>query len=734
MSCRSPNPKCLVPFVILVFLVLGTVYSLATPPLEASDEFDHYPYVQYVQTQHRLPVMNPQNPEPWRQEGGQPPLYYLLMAGLTSWIDTSDLAEIRWLNKHAFIGIPGQVGNKNLVIHRPEREAFPWQGTVLAVHVARLASVVLGAVTVWLVWRVADALCPRSPWVGVTAAALTAFNPMFLFVSAAVNNDVLAALLGGLALLSLIMGDRWRRPLLADFWLGLVLGLGALVKLSLVAMIPLALLAIALRTWRQRPEASALRRIALIIGRWSLVVVTASAVGGWWYVRSWRLYGDPTGVNVFLEILGRRREPLTWQGLLGEFGTFRRTYWGLFGGVNVPAPEPVYVFYDLLSIAGLAGLALRAWRRRRAGIGIWWVPTLWAGILFVALMRWVLLYYSFQGRLVFPGIAALSTFLALGVGEWFPARWRPAAGRVVGGALLVLAAALPFVTILPAYVYPEPLTLNDVPPDLRVGPVDVGGVARLVGWELQPQVVRGGQNVEFVVYWEAVAPDGRDYISFANLLGRGHQPVGQVNRHPACGMVPTSLWQPGQVWRDLHRVPVARDAAAPSLLRVEVGLHDPQAKETLGVVSVGEAKLSPPEAQAPPDYPQLVELADGIALQGYDLSSSTVSSGEAITLTLHWEARAVPSTDYQVFVHLLGAGPDPVAQGDGPPLAGDYPTGMWAAGEVIADPRVIALPVDLPQGRYWLSVGMYDLETMARLPRLDGAGDSIEIPTAVEVR
>jgi 4-amino-4-deoxy-L-arabinose transferase-like glycosyltransferase len=733
--------RCLL-FIVPLFVVLGVIYSLVTPVLESSDEFDHYPYVQYVQMQHALPVMDPQDPGPWRQEAGQPPLYYILMAGLTSWIDTGDLAQVRWLNRHAFIGIPGQVGNKNLIIHQPEREALPWRGTVLAVHMIRLASVVLGAVTVWLVWRVAAQLCPSSSWVPLTAAALTAFNPMFLFVSAAVNNDVLAALLGSLALLLLISNRKPKASLLADFWLGLVLGLGALTKVSLVAMIPLALLVVASRIWREHSKAPLSRRLRLIISRSSLVILIVLAVAGWWYVRNYRLYGDLTGLEAFIAILGRRAEPLTWRGLLGEFGTFRRTYWGLFGGVNVPAPEPVYAFYDLLSLAGLVGLALRAWRRRRNGLGLWWVLALWAGLLFVALLRWVLIYYSFQGRLMFPGIAALSTFLALGLGEWFPPRRRPASGWAVSGVLLVLAAALPFVSILPAYAYPEPLALADVPAEARVEPVDVGGVARVVGWELEPrpepfegpQAVRGGENIEFVVYWEAASPDGRDYVSFANLLGRDHQPVGQINRHPACGMVPTSLWEPGQVWRDLYRVPVAENASSPSVLRVEVGLYDPETDETLGTVRVGEAKLAPPESAPEASHSLEVRLADGVALRGYDLSAGIAVPGEVITLTLHWEAWESPSGDYQVFVHLTGSEPEPAAQGDGPPLAGDYPTGMWAPGETIADPHPVALPPDLPPGQYRLVVGMYDLETLARLTRLDGSGDSIELPTPVEVR
>jgi 4-amino-4-deoxy-L-arabinose transferase-like glycosyltransferase len=728
---------------MLAFVALGVFYSIATPPLEASDEFDHYPYVQYVQTQHALPVMNPADPDPWRQEGGQPPLYYVLMAGLTSWIDTSDLEDIRWLNHHAFIGNPGQVGNKNLVIHQPEQEAFPWHGTVLAVHVIRLGSVALGAVTVWLVWRVAAQLCPQSKWVPLAAAALTAFNPMFLFVSAAVNNDVMAALLGSLALLLLIKisnlkGQTSNRAF--SYWLlalGGVLGLGALTKLSLVAMIPLACLVVALCSWRRRSDAPLSRQIALFIVHCALLILPVLAISGWWFLRNWRLYGDPTAVSVFMEILGYRTEPLTLRDLWGEFGTFRRTYWGLFGGVNVPAPELVNVFYDLLSLVALVGLGVRVWRRRREGFGVWWIPTLWVGILFAALLRWVMMYYSFQGRLMFPGIAALSTFLALGLGEWFPERWRPVVGWVTGCVLLALALFVPFVSILPAYAYPEPLTLADVPAEARVEPVDVSGVARIVGWELDQQVIQPGDRsayIKVVVYWEAVAPDGRDYLGFAKLLGRGHQWAGQVNRHPVRGMVPTSLWQPGQVWSDLYQVPVDPDAVAPTVLRVEVGLYDLETQADLASVRVGEAKLAPLRTQTSPDHPLEVALADGVVLMGYDLPSQSAKPGETITLTLHWQAQAAPSTDYQVMVHLLGAEPVPVAQGDGPPLSGDYPTRMWAPGEVIIDPHTVVLPADVPPGQYRLLVGMYNLETLVRLTRLDGAGDTIEIPVVIEMR
>ena len=199
-------------------------------------------------------------------------------------------------------------------------------------------------------------------------------------------------------------------------------------------------------------------------------------------------------------------------------------------------------------------------------------------------------------------------------------------------------------------------------------------------------------------------------------------------------MVPTDLWKPGQVWRDPYRIPVAEDAHAPNRLRVEVGLYSPKVGETLGAIQVGEAKLAPARQSPDVEHPLTVELSSGVTLLGYDFLPEEVSAGERITLTLYWEVRQPPSVDYQVFVHLLGEGPEPLAQGDGPPLLGDYPTSMWAAGETIADPHPVQLPEALPTGHYRLTVGMYDLQTLRRLTRLDGKGDAVEIPEPVVVR
>ena len=185
--------------VMVIFVLLAGTYSVITPMFEAPDEMHHYFYVKHLADRNPLPIQDATQESLWAQEGSQPPLYYALAALVTSWIDAGDPLDLLWLNQHANLGDPQQPGNKNRVIHT-EQEAWPYQGMVLAVHVVRWLSVLMGAGTVYLTYRLADDLLPGRPGLPLAAAALVACIPQFAFISGAVSNDNLVVLLSTLAL------------------------------------------------------------------------------------------------------------------------------------------------------------------------------------------------------------------------------------------------------------------------------------------------------------------------------------------------------------------------------------------------------------------------------------------------------------------------------------------------------------------------------------------------------
>lgn len=92
-----------------------------------------------------------------------------------------------------------------------------------------------------------------------------------------------------------------------------------------------------------------------------------------------------------------------------------------------------------------------------------------------------------------------------------------------------------------------------------------------------------------------------------------------------------------------------------------------------------------------------------------------------LRVSLLWRADQKPAQSYKVFVHLEDAGGTRVAQADGVPLSGLYPTNRWAANETVRDVYELALPRNLPAGHYTLRVGMYNEQTGERLAAVDGA-------------
>ena len=127
-----------------------------------------------------------------------------------------------------------------------EREAFPWRDTALAVHLIRLFSVLLGAGTILCTYTIALWLFPGQPAIAAAAMAINAFLPMFIFISASVNNDNLVIFLSSLVLLLLVRVIRRGASAWLLLGLGGLIGLACLAKLSALGLLPLACLALAL--------------------------------------------------------------------------------------------------------------------------------------------------------------------------------------------------------------------------------------------------------------------------------------------------------------------------------------------------------------------------------------------------------------------------------------------------------------------------------------------------------
>jgi hypothetical protein len=72
-----------------------------------------------------------------------------------------------------------------------------------------------------------------------------------------------------------------------------------------------------------------------------------------------------------------------------------------------------------------------------------------------------------------------------------------------------------------------------------------------------------------------------------------------------------------------------------------------------------------------------------------------------------------------IFKHLVDEQGNLVAQADGPPQNGRYPTSILEPGEQILDTHLFDLPDGLQSGEYQILVGVYHPETGVRLPAIN---------------
>lgn len=386
--------------ILVAYVALGVLYAVYTPPWQVPDEPAHYNYIRTLAQEAALPVMEPGDYdqayleritgegfppelsiEPLSYEDHQPPLYYLLAAPI-----------------YLLFG-----------------------GALLPL---RLFSVALGLILLLVAYRVIRTLFPDRPYLALVGTGLIAFLPQHLAMMAGVNNDSLAEVMVASTLWMAVVyvkGEAKGRGFLA-LW-GLTLGLAVLTKTSAYVVLPVAVLAVALRARREgRSTGWAAKEIG-----W--VALVALPLAGTWLVRNALIYGwaDPLGLtrhNAVVVGQPRSAEWLArygWGGLLRRLGrTTFHSFWGQFGWMGVPLQPRIYAGLGVLSIlfgAGFLGWLLdRRWSAlegdQRDGLLLLAASTL----LTVGAYLWYnLTFVQHQGRYLFPALIPLSLGAALGL-------------------------------------------------------------------------------------------------------------------------------------------------------------------------------------------------------------------------------------------------------------------------------------------------------------------------------
>jgi 4-amino-4-deoxy-L-arabinose transferase-like glycosyltransferase len=569
--------------IIATFLVLGLIYSVTVPLFESPDEIWHFAFADHLAKAGGLPVFA-EKKSAFLREGGQPPLYYAAVALAILPLDRGDFPNwVRFNASHPAVTRGATSDTPNIFIHTAHEDP-PWTGSVLAVHVARLVSLLFGALTVVGIYIAGRIVTGRED-LALLGAALIAFTPEFVFICSSVNNDSLAAVtatwvgVAALQISNIGTAREYAKHQISKRYavgMGVLLGLGLLAKLGGLILIPLVGLAFLIHGFRRRSHLKS--DIWHLIFEAGIVFGVAFLISGWWFARNIALYGDPLGWSVWLSDIGvRTPTPAVWQ-LAPELPALFRTYWADLPGF--PLSGPIYVALAAVTLVAVVGLFKSLVSNLQSSISGLRLPTsdlfdiwnvifvlAWLGAVVVSVLRYMQTTPAAQGRLLFPALAPIGVLMAWGLGAWTRRAWLP--GLVVG-VLFALTLAAPFVLIQPAFAKP---IVAQVPADARPAQTQFGDRVELIGMRFSDHVEPGG-TLRVTTYWRALQDIPRDQRLLIRLMRADGSSAGQLDATLGTNLYPTMLWRPGQIIVDAHDVRADADLSGPLTLRVHLGVGD----------------------------------------------------------------------------------------------------------------------------------------------------------------
>jgi hypothetical protein len=737
--------RLLLPGIIASYVVLALIYNVAQPIWEAPDEDAHVEFVRYLELHHTLPLGQSTSPATNGLQGprldfefSQTPLYYTALAVLLSPIQ---LPNVTFVHLNPFYTWPNHPWRAAIAIHRLD-EGWPYHGIARFVHLGRLAAIIPGIVCLLATYAVIRSVTQKVN-LALFGTAWLAWAPGFIFAGSRVDND--SAAIGGSALVLLLCARFLLRPervgLVGAVALGLALAGALLSKLSMVYLVPLVAITIAVG-WAHWPAAERTRRAA--VAAVAALVVPTTALLGWWLAVG-RSFGDWIDTQAGLGVVdvGAPGTGLNVGRFVDAILRWNDTWWNGVGAGFTIGPTAVYLALgaSLLVLLGsgtyaLARMAPRlsetTLSRPRARVTAIFLGLAAALLLYSTIARQALPWVNLDAhaRFTFPAAPALALIAALG-GAALPLRgWRGPVAGIYLGSLLSLAIYTPFGFI------PE-LNIPIVPARLPVSQNELGTPAAVSfgnGIDLlaarAPDTLGGGATLPVTLEWRVVQPSASDFTASLQLIDGFGKRVTGADAIPIPQTFPPHLWHSGEIVDDQRSLVVPAELP-PGTYQLQVGLYSLasdnrivpipiQAPASAGTrVTVATWRLLPDTAGLAAARPSGARFGDALALVGYSLQASSTQ----VHAQLYWRADQAIGTNLMVSVQALDSGGRLVAQSDGEPVHGAFPTATWRAGEVIADDHDVVLPLGSAALRQVILV-VYDPQSLRRLP-VDESGSVV---------
>lgn len=752
----TPNPRFLL---LLALFVAGALFHAATlPVLEGNDELLHFNYVRWLRAENRLPDRADSISSGVRQESGQPPLAYWIYARFFDLLNLprypTDIAltlqDVR--NKWSTpVERWRRTDNLNLFLHGDNESIFGHPDVVATERAARLLSLLYSVIAVCAAYGAAREVFREvkggEGW-SLVAAALFAFAPQMIYMTAQLSNDILATTISTLIIWQTLRLMRRGSSPLRLIVLGVLLGLGGLTKINGLLLGPAVGIAVLLDWVKHSKKFTTLIKNGLLLGLPIVLMV------GPWIVWGAVTYHDPLGVNVhdsFFSVdsanLGSGAIRPTIGQLVAQLPDIYLSYWGKFGPGAVWMSPLAYGALTVIVLLSLAGYVVAVIRRKRHALGgvlspgVVLVLAVMVAAMATGAVQWLIRLFAISsvitGRLMYPAHAAIAILITGGLlllARQVEARsQRLSRGLRVYSVTAVTAVGLLVAPVAIHATYAEPLMITwQKLPTLQGGPVAFDHTIRFLGYAQGDPRIYDNQFSAVTLCWDVLQAPTRPAAYAIKVFDKpGHTVAERTSVH-GTGRYFSALWIPGNTFcEDIDLlVKGALEAGrtydiALTLIDERTQAADWQATAADGtpipVPFIGKvispagdmsATISGPLTPTTIQYPGFADL------QGYSLSGN-LAPGKSVALSLLWKSTGQTDDNLSEFIHLVGANTSTVLV-DGIPRGGRYPSWAWFPGEKIAEQWPVTLPDNLPPGDYTIQIGFYHPDSGARIAATQG--------------
>jgi hypothetical protein len=555
----------------------------------------------------------------------------------------------------------------------------------------------MGALTVGLTYLLARAL-GLSRWWAVLAGVLMATNPLHILINSHIAGaSYIVPLFSTAFLLALTLAVKRA----SGAWL---VAAGALLGLAVQANPVAALMLPGVAVWflAQPTGGHWLRKSAIGFRTcWPYLAVAALALvyaPVIWYnlqtglvgvkeveIRDYIWQPNPS-LLAYVQNLGR---------LLLQLG--RQVSGVLEGGESLRSLMGAPLLYCAWALAGLVYAA-------RRGISL---PLLAVGSQ-VLITPWLSNYYGmtietrFTNQLT-PLILVAMSLLAADAWSWTRARLHSPstfkATRVVAGVLLVAVSLWPLV---PLFRYYERETAR--------------GETNAPFFAFSDEFMRQWKGEKVFLSDSLGRFNPTEFFVAVNHVPYSLMPFGQIMERLATGQ------ETGPIVLILENGDLPRARTQADLIAWDSPAFQTANKMGYGVYAIADARqVRKPDfvfsdtTLAPSVRPVQANLADQLALIGYEPKATQFAPGDSFVVNLYWKTIGAMPESYTGFLHLTGPEGRLVTQDDHELGRGFYRTLFWQPGEVVRERYELALPKDIPPGDYTLWAGVYGFPSLKRL-------------------